>query len=415
MKKLIFSIIFSALLIAQSWAIDLPKPEAGRTQTLPTLTESPKGEVLLYWTEKDETNKSYLYYSVSKDKGQTFSDKILIFADAGLSASRLARPKILFKKDGSMVAFFSHRTGGSPTPPPAQKPAMDASHAAHDMGAKPAMQAPQSNKRDSQIKYVTSADGKKWSEPISVDTDTSRLTRGFFDATVLANGELAVAYLKDVKGSTKHEERDLRLAITKGGVFQPERLIDGVVCDCCNINLLVETDGKLNVYYRDNNDDVRDIAVLTSTDNGLTFKDSKIIHADKWEIKGCPHTGASSVITEKGKLIAWYSGTSNTATGVRVVDEQGNLLKVLDKSAKNAIISGSKKEQVLVWEQKNKSDLMSVYFAKIADNKVGDAANIESTSITQNPYALVVGGQKLLAFEEINSDKKSVLKLEVLK
>lgn len=73
--------------------------------------------------------------------------------------------------------------------------------------------------------------------------------RGFFDAVLMANDEVAVAYLKDVKNSTKHEERDLRLAIIKNGVFQDEKLIDPVVCDCCNISMLLDANGALNIYY----------------------------------------------------------------------------------------------------------------------------------------------------------------------
>ena len=103
------------------------------------------------------------------------------------------------EKDGSLVAVFSNRSD-APTP---------------------TTQEGRGRGRSLDIVYCTSKDGgATWTTPQSVDTDpTKGIVRGFFDAVVLPNDEIAVAYLKDVKGSTKHEERDLRLVLTKNSVF----------------------------------------------------------------------------------------------------------------------------------------------------------------------------------------------------
>ena len=102
-----------------------------------------------------------------------------------------------------------------------------------------------------------------------------------------------------------------------------------MVCDCCNINFLVDAKGAFHIYYRDNNDDIRDIARITSTDNGATFSTPQIVHNDGWKIAGCPHSGAMSSATGKSALVAWYSG-SETESGARLVTQEGKKLFVLN-------------------------------------------------------------------------------------
>ncbi|MEN9611692.1 MAG: hypothetical protein RLZZ628_2506, partial [Bacteroidota bacterium] len=284
---------------------------AGKNYSMPLLTKTPKDEILLSWTEKIGQDTTVFCFSTSKDKGKTFSAAKTIYAGTGIGNSRLMRAKVLAKKDGSLVAVFFNR---------ADAPKGNAQGGRGRGG------------RSGEIVYCVSKDnGLTWTTPQSVDSDpTKGIMRGFFDAVLMANDEIAVAYLKDVKGSTKHEERDLRLVTTKNGVFQPEKLIDPVVCDCCNINLLVDANGALNVYYRDNNDDIRDIARMTSADFGETFSKSQIVYPDGWKIRGCPHNGAVSSVQGKSALIAWYSG-AETASGIRLVTQEGKKLLVLNE------------------------------------------------------------------------------------
>jgi len=383
--------------------------DPNKSYTLPTLAKNNKGEVVLYWTEKDPQNQVALYFATSKD-GKTYGEKKLVFADAGLGNGRLARPKLLFKKNGEMVAVFSYRAGGAMPPREARPTAQpqEANHTNHN--APTPQQAPAARpKRSSEIRFTVSKDGgNTWSTPTSVDTDTTKLTRGFFDAVVLPNDEVAVAYLKDVKGSTKFEERDLRLVITKNGVFQPERLIDPVVCDCCNISMVVNETGALHMVYRDNNNDIRDMAHIVSKDNGATFSAPKTLYADKWEIKGCPHSGATSASTKTAQFITWFSGTQNGQSGVRLTNASGKLLKVLDASAKNASIAADDKTAVWVWEQTAENGPSNIFYSKVVNGKLLDNQKVASSDFGQNASTLVVNGKILVAYEVLKADKKTV-------
>jgi BNR repeat-like domain len=374
------------------------EPDTSKAYTMPLLTQTPKGEVLLSWTEKDAQGMTSFCFSTSTDKGKTFSDKKVIYSGTGVGNSRLMRAKVLAKKDGSLVAVFTNR---------AAAPAPIAGTQQGGGGGRGG------GGRSADLVYTVSKDGgTTWTSPQSVDTDpTKGLMRGFFDATLMANDEIAVAYLKDVKGSTKHEERDLRLAITKNGIFQPEKLIDPVVCDCCNINLLTDANGALNVYYRDNNDDIRDIARMTSTDNGETFSKPEIVHNDGWKISGCPHSGAVSTANGKSALVAWYSG-SETESGIRLVTQEGKKLFVLtDKSVKNPYLLGSSKEAVMLWEQNGADNKTQLVFRKINGDKVSETLSVEGSSNATNSTGLVLGNQLLIVHEVKQDNKKNSMRI----
>ncbi len=362
-----------------------------KNYSMPLLSQTPKGEVMLSWTEKDEKGMTAFCFSTSTDKGKTFSDKKVIYAGYGVGNSRLFRAKVLAKKDGSLVAVFTNR-------PDAQ---------AQPQGG----QGGRGGGRGGELVFSVSKDaGNTWTNPQAVDTDpTKGLMRGFFDAILMANDEIAVAYLKDVKGGTKHEERDLRLAVTKKGVFQAEKLLDAVVCDCCNINMLIDGNGALKVIYRDNNDDIRDFSKIVSTDNGETFSKPQNIYNDGWKIAGCPHNGAISSTHGKGALIAYYSGAEKE-TGFSLVTQEGKKLFVLnDPSVKKPALMSSNEVAAMLWEQG--SDKTQLAFKKINGNKASETVSVEGSENATNATGLIIGNQLLIAHEVKQDNKKNSLKI----
>jgi len=372
--------------------------DSTKSYSMPLLATTNKGDVILSWTEKDLQGITSFCFSVSKDNGKSFSDKKVIYAGSGISNGRLMRAKVLTKKDGSLVAVFSNRA--------------DAPAAGNQQGGGRGRGG-----RSSDIVYSESRDnGNTWSKPQSVDADpTKGIVRGFFDAVVLPNDEVAVAYLKDVANSTKQEERNLRLVITKNGAFQPERVIDPVVCDCCNINMLIDAQGALNVYYRDNNDDIRDFARMTSTDNGATFSKPQIIYNDGWKIEGCPHNGAISSVFGKTALVAWYSGAEKES-GVKLATQEGKKLLVLtDESVKNPCLTSSQNMAVMMWEQNTtNTDKKQLVFTKISGDKVSENISVDGSINATNATALILGDRLLIANEVKEENKKNSLKISVV-
>lgn len=381
------------VVFGKSFSISPIETDPNKTYSMPTLSKTAKGEIMLTWTEKDPQGVSALCLATSAD-GKNFSAKKTVFSSAGINNSRMMRAKVLSKKDGSLVAVFSLRAEAAPN----------------------ANQGGRGGGRSSNIVYTVSKDGgNTWTTPANVDSDPKQgIVRGFFDAVVLSNDEIAVAYLKDVANSTKHEERDLRLVISKNGEMQPEKLIDPVVCDCCPISLLIDAKGNLNVIYRDNNNDIRDMARMVSADNGASFSKPEIIFDDKWEIKGCPHSGASSVSTKNEQFYTWFSGTQNGQSGVRLANSSGKLLKVLDASAKNASITADDKTAVWVWEQTAESGANSVFYSKVMNGKLLDSQIVKDSNGGQNASTLLHNGKVLVAYEIVKADKKTVLAYNIV-
>jgi hypothetical protein len=371
--------------------------DSTKAYSMPLLAQTPKGDVMLSWTEKDAQGITSFCLAFSKDKGKTFSDKKVIFAGTGVGNSRMMRAKVLTKKDGSLVAVFSNR---------------DAAPTASTSTAPP--QGGRGGGRSSNIVYCVSKDGgSTWTTPVSVDSDPKQgIMRGFFDAIVLPNDEIAVAYLKDVANSTKHEERDLRMVVTNNGAFQPEKVIDPVVCDCCPINMLIDAKGALTIVYRDNNDDIRDMAKMISTDNGETFSKSQILHNDQWKISGCPHSGAVSSTSGKGSLFAWFSG-ADKEKGIRLVNNEGKKLLILDDaSAKNAFLMDGSQNQVMLWEQnKPEVNLTQIAFKKINNSNVSETVWVDGSSNGINSTGLVIDNQLLVAYEVKQANKRNSLKV----
>lgn len=410
-----------------------PFADTTRAFAVPTLTRTPGGTVALSWTEKDPAGVVSFYWAESTDKGQTFGAKKLIFSAPGLGNSRLMRPKLLFKKDGTPVAVFALR-GPESAAAAAAAPSHDhgapqasapQAGAGHDHGAAPAAKAgdgaargnaPRGGGRpsDLQIVYTYSTDkGNTWTTPQPVHADkTPNIVRGFFDATVLANGEIGVAYLNDIQGQA--HSRDLRFVSSTGTRFSPERILDPFVCDCCNISLLVDKSGALQLYYRENQDNIRDIARMTSTDNGATFTKPAILFADNWQINGCPHSGPTSSMGSGTNLIAWYSGTTSDP-GIRVVNQQGKRLFVLDEpTARNAWLTPAPNASVLLWEQNQSSEagVQSVIAYKTITGNTNPATQLVADARNAtNASGLVIDNQLVVAYEIKGPNNKNALGL----
>ena len=92
--------------------------------------------------------------------------------------------------------------------------------------------------------------------------------------------------------------------------------------------MLIDSDGALNVIYRDNIDNIRDLSRMISTDNSATFSKSEIVPNHGWKINGCPHSAIVSSIYRESAIVAWFSG-SEKESGVRLPTREGKKLLVL--------------------------------------------------------------------------------------
>ncbi|SMD12412.1 hypothetical protein [Pedobacter nyackensis] len=309
MKKISFPLLVVTLLLAACNG----KPGVNESKALntsgleavgPYFTSDHKGNAVLCWTEQDVQDSLYrLKYAVYDQQKDQFGRSVTVPGSAGCSVSAESMAKIVFKSDGTVMAVFAKRFPNEKSP---------------YAGA---------------IYYSMSADGKNWSDPDFLHSDTSHAYgRSFFDLTRLKDGELAAVWLdgrfgKSIKGSALFFNRT-----EKGKGFAAETCLDKGTCECCRTDFMTDEQGNLHMAYRSimfptalSDKQVRDMVYKKSTDNGQTFSEAKTISNDNWEINGCPHSGPSLAVTDHTLHAVWFTAggssglyeTSATESGFR--------------------------------------------------------------------------------------------------
>lgn len=89
------------------------------------------------------------------------------------------------------------------------------------------------------------------------------------------------------------------------------RSLDERVCDCCQTDAVETHRGPL-VAFRDRSaDETRDIAYAQWT--GDAFSAPQLVHADGWEIAGCPVNGPQVAAEGDSRVVAWFTGARGGA------------------------------------------------------------------------------------------------------
>lgn len=248
------------------------------------MTADAQGNPVVVWLESDTLSAEHaLYYAVSTDQGVSFPEKVRVPIPEVVNSHAEGMPKVAFLKNGGVIAGFEKSA-----------PTAD-------------------NKYAGAVYYVYSRDGKTWTAPRFLHSDTvAGRSRGFFDIQTLPDGTIGASWL-DIKSDFKEKGRSIRFSKTdENGVFHNEIVIEPYACECCRTDLFVDAQGGINIAYRSvrkgNIDQlIRDMAWARSTDGGSNFSTPVMISDDRWAMDRCPHTGPSLGSTTTGLHAIWYS------------------------------------------------------------------------------------------------------------
>lgn len=160
--------------------------------------------------------------------------------------------------------------------------------------------------------------GRTWSTPTLAHHDGTATEHGFPSFASLPSGPVMVWV--DGRGNaaadTSAQATQLAVApITADGRLQAESMLDPRICDCCHTSS-ARVPGGAVVAYRDRHaGEIRDISVLRFTAGA--WRAPVTVHADGWQIAGCPVNGPA--VAARGSLVAvaWYTGARDT-TRVRL-------------------------------------------------------------------------------------------------
>jgi hypothetical protein len=109
--------------------------------------------------------------------------------------------------------------------------------------------------------------------------------------------------------------RLLKSNLSLDGKWSVPEVVDNKVCSCCHLAI----NESFLLAYRDRSEvEIRDIAVIQDAHENIN---ARIVHADDWEISGCPVNAPA--LSQKNDLIAlsWFSGGANE-------NEAGNRLAI---------------------------------------------------------------------------------------
>lgn len=261
---------------------------AGVDSREPELTATADGRIILSWVEKVGA-KRYALRFAARDAGK-WSPAGTVAEGENWFVNWADFPSVIALADGSLAAHWLVKSGTGTY--------------AYD------------------VHITRSKDGgKTWGKPIVPHTDKTQTEHGFVSLLPLPDGRVGAVWvdgrnLKNVKEA--HDENTplpvsmtLRYAaIDADGGLSDETQLDERVCECCQTSAALTSEGAIAVYRDRSDKEVRDIYFVGRQQGNWAAP--RPVHADNWEINGCPVNGPAVAAAGRRVAIAWYTGANDS-------------------------------------------------------------------------------------------------------
>jgi hypothetical protein len=259
---------------------------AGPGSMAPDLTVAPDGRVLLSWLNRPQGRRSALQFASYTDEGGWQSQPRTIAVGNSLVANWADVPHLRATADGALWAQWLQANAQAPS--------------AYD------------------IVLARSRDGgMRWEQMVQVNADGQGSYSGFAALWPEGSNRLGIAWLDGRAkqgGHDGHEGHDdgapmqLRASRFDGDMQRGEELVlDAMTCDCCQTDVAMTARGALLVY-RDREagpPEVRDIKAIRRVGEGWGKPVS--VHADGWEMGGCPVNGPAVAASGDQAVVGWFT------------------------------------------------------------------------------------------------------------
>jgi len=162
--------------------------------------------------------------------------------------------------------------------------------------------------------------GQTWDAPINPHTDNTRTEHGFVSLFPWKTGVGALwldGRNTTAEGHSEHGSADASGMTLRSAVIEPDltitdsRLVDDLVCDCCQTDIAIADDGPIAVYRNRTRNEIRDIYVSRSI-NG-DWQPGIPVANDGWEISGCPVNGPAIVANGVHVAVAWFTAANDSS------------------------------------------------------------------------------------------------------
>lgn len=275
-----------APLQVDAWPLPAP-PGAAQ----PDLALAPDGRLLLSWIEPLESGGHRLQLASTQDPGDAWTPALTVAEGRDWFVNWADTPHVYALADGTLWAHWLENTGPS--------------------------------RMDYGIALVRSADGgHSWSRTPAVHP-RSRGDHGFVTFWAQGGDRLGLAWLDSRQkaaagqggGRDGHDGHDghpagaammLRAAVHgPDGVQRSEWPLDDSTCDCCTTASAQTARGTVVVYRGRSAGEVRDIRIVRLQDG--TWTAPRDVHADGWQVAGCPVNGPAVAAAGEQVWVAWYT------------------------------------------------------------------------------------------------------------
>jgi len=261
---------------------------AGVDSREPELSATADGQIILSWVEKIGS-KRYALRFASRDK-DSWSKARTISEGQNWFVNWADFPSVIALADGSLAAHWLVKSASGTY--------------AYD------------------VNIARSKDGgETWGKPVVPHTDKTQTEHGFVSLIPLPDGRAGAIWLdgrnlKDVKDEgDKHTPLPVSMtlryaAIDADGNLSDEMQLDERVCECCQTSAALTSEGAIAVYRDRSDKEVRDIYTVSRQQGSWSVP--RAVHADNWEINGCPVNGPSVSADGQRVAVAWYTGASDS-------------------------------------------------------------------------------------------------------
>lgn len=169
-------------------------------------------------------------------------------------------------------------------------------------------------------KYPTARTSAEGACSHSLPRDNTQTEHGFVSLISLSDGRLGDVWLdgrnmKEMKETDEHAPAPASMTLRYAAIDAQENLsneaeLDNRVCECCQTSAAITSDGPIAVYRDRSATEVRDIYIVRQVKG--TWSAPQAIHADNWQINGCPVNGPSVAADGRRVVVAWFTSVSET-------------------------------------------------------------------------------------------------------
>jgi hypothetical protein len=228
----------------------------------------------------------------------------------------------------------------------------------------------------------------------------------------------AVSAVSDKPALKESDGMTLRAALIGPDQSLSERiLIDGYVCDCCQTDVAVATNGPIAIYRNRTSTETRDIYVSRWVDD--QWLPGQSVADDSWQIDGCPVNGPAIAAQNDDVVAAWFTAADEKprVRFARSMDQAASFTPAID-IARGAVIGRvdvvllRDGRAVVSWMQDGQENRGRLAIRLVAkDGQAGPVQFISATGTSRAagfPQMISHGDELLFAWTDTTGEKRKV-------